>query len=233
MLRRSHIHTSDLVASGALPKLVGSEPHILSRVDIDGQSLPWHFLPLVFLAAPTGIYHSHLVRQQADVKCFMADEELVLDGDMDYEKVVGLSSEIRERLFTVRPSTIVRRIPILFPIHSTQYMIGCSEEDGGYDPHVLGVSYSLCQADAPKLRDALKPSFKSITVTLNLLQALRTRLEYHGWGWCASCAGAAADISANLRPTADRKLKENTPENSFLEGVFLHSSRNRILLGHR
>lgn len=54
-----------------------------------------------------GIYHTHLLRQQADVKCFMADEELLLDGSMDYEQVVGLSSEIKEKLFAVRPSTIV------------------------------------------------------------------------------------------------------------------------------
>lgn len=37
----------------------------------------------------------------------MEDEMLTLDPQMDYAEVQGLSSEVRERLFKVRPTTIV------------------------------------------------------------------------------------------------------------------------------
>lgn len=38
---------------------------------------------------------------------FMDDEMLVLDPRMNYNLVVGLSSEVRERLERVRPTSIV------------------------------------------------------------------------------------------------------------------------------
>lgn len=38
----------------------------------------------------------------------MDDEALLLDPQMDYASVRGLSSEVRERLYRVRPTTMVR-----------------------------------------------------------------------------------------------------------------------------
>ena len=55
----------------------------------------------------TGRYSSHLRRQEADLRTFMDDETLTLDPHIDYNVVTGLSSEVRERLFTVRPTSIV------------------------------------------------------------------------------------------------------------------------------
>jgi tRNA uridine 5-carboxymethylaminomethyl modification enzyme len=37
----------------------------------------------------------------------MEDESLILDPHMDYSTVTGLSSEVKERLFVVRPTTMV------------------------------------------------------------------------------------------------------------------------------
>lgn len=54
-----------------------------------------------------GQYDAHLTRQEADIRAFGADESLTLDPQMDYSNVVGLSSEIIEKLFTVKPTTIV------------------------------------------------------------------------------------------------------------------------------
>lgn len=54
-----------------------------------------------------GLYDAHLTRQEADVKAFGADESLALDPQMDYSNVAGLSSEIIEKLFRVKPTTIV------------------------------------------------------------------------------------------------------------------------------
>jgi len=38
----------------------------------------------------------------------MEDESLLLDPSMDYKLVPGLSSEVIEKLYRVRPTTIVR-----------------------------------------------------------------------------------------------------------------------------
>lgn len=54
-----------------------------------------------------GQYSAHLFRQAADLRVFMEDESLLLDPYMDYSAVTGLSSEVRERLFVVRPTTMV------------------------------------------------------------------------------------------------------------------------------
>lgn len=40
----------------------------------------------------------------------MEDESLLLDPQMDYSEVAGLSSEVREKMFFVRPTTIVRQL---------------------------------------------------------------------------------------------------------------------------
>ncbi|GLB42690.1 putative mitochondrial translation optimization protein [Lyophyllum shimeji] len=86
MLRYPGITAADLRT--AIPALVGVDDYILARVDIDGQ------------------YSAHLIRQEADLRMFMEDEALVLDPHMDYDAVTGLSSEVKERLGVVRPTTI-------------------------------------------------------------------------------------------------------------------------------
>lgn len=52
MLRRSHIRTADLVATGVLPDLAKVDPYVLSRVDIDGASFS------TILSNPENIYDS-------------------------------------------------------------------------------------------------------------------------------------------------------------------------------
>jgi len=53
-----------------------------------------------------GVYRTHLRRQQADLHVFMQDEALLLDPRLDYNIIEGLSSEVKERLFRVRPASI-------------------------------------------------------------------------------------------------------------------------------
>ncbi|KAF8652580.1 hypothetical protein AX16_004333 [Volvariella volvacea WC 439] len=86
MLRYPGITTARLL--DVVPHLASFDPQILARVDIDGR------------------YHPHLSRQEADLKDFMEDENLLLDPQMDYSTVQGLSSEVRERLSKVRPTSI-------------------------------------------------------------------------------------------------------------------------------
>jgi len=54
-----------------------------------------------------GRYSPFLRRQEADLKAFHEDEDLVLDPRMDYSRVAGISSEVKEKLAATRPTTIV------------------------------------------------------------------------------------------------------------------------------
>lgn len=86
MLRYPGVTTEFL--KGAVPELRDIHPSILSRIDVEGQ------------------YDAHLTRQEADLKTFMEDESLLLDPRMEYSTVPGLSSEVVERLYRVKPTTI-------------------------------------------------------------------------------------------------------------------------------
>ncbi|KZT30098.1 glucose-inhibited division protein A subfamily [Neolentinus lepideus HHB14362 ss-1] len=72
----------------AIPELADVDPEILTRVEIDGR------------------YGPFLTRQEADLRVFMEDETLVLDPHMNYDGIDGLSSEVKERLYRVRPTSI-------------------------------------------------------------------------------------------------------------------------------
>ncbi|EIW52602.1 glucose-inhibited division protein A subfamily [Trametes versicolor FP-101664 SS1] len=86
LLRHRNVPISAL--NQVLPELTSVHPHILTRVETDA------------------VYSSHLRRQEADLRVFMEDESLALDPLLDYSTVEGLSSEVRERLVKVRPSSI-------------------------------------------------------------------------------------------------------------------------------
>ena len=51
-------------------------------------------------------YAGYLDRQEADIAAFKRDEALVLPQAIDYAEVCGLSTEVRQKLTAIRPSTI-------------------------------------------------------------------------------------------------------------------------------
>jgi len=51
-------------------------------------------------------YHVYLSRQAADVESYRRDESLVLDEDIDYAALPGLSNEVRQKLQLHRPRTV-------------------------------------------------------------------------------------------------------------------------------
>jgi tRNA uridine 5-carboxymethylaminomethyl modification enzyme len=51
-------------------------------------------------------YHVYLGRQAADVESYRRDESLVLNEDLDYASLPGLSNEVRQKLQLHRPRTI-------------------------------------------------------------------------------------------------------------------------------
>ena len=55
----------------------------------------------------TGQYALHVRRQSQAVASFLRDESITLDNDLDYQSISGLSSELRERLSRIRPTTFV------------------------------------------------------------------------------------------------------------------------------
>jgi tRNA uridine 5-carboxymethylaminomethyl modification enzyme len=70
------------------PELQGLAPEIAEQMEIDGR------------------YSGYLKRQAADVVAFRRDEDLSLSPDLDYDGVASLSTEVRQKLKTVRPATL-------------------------------------------------------------------------------------------------------------------------------
>ncbi|MDP2699238.1 tRNA uridine-5-carboxymethylaminomethyl(34) synthesis enzyme MnmG [Thalassospira sp.] len=81
------------------PQLRDLDPAIREQVAIDAQ------------------YKGYLERQAADVAAFRRDEDLRLPRDLDYDRVGGLSSEIKLKLKEIAPETIgaASRIPGVTP----------------------------------------------------------------------------------------------------------------------
>jgi tRNA uridine 5-carboxymethylaminomethyl modification enzyme len=51
-------------------------------------------------------YAGYLDRQEADIAAFKRDEALTLPETLDYGQVCGLSTEVRQKLTTIRPATL-------------------------------------------------------------------------------------------------------------------------------
>jgi len=86
LLANPRVSMNDIVP--AIPALGQIDPQLLARVQIDGRYSPF------------------LRRQEADLKAFHEDEDLILDPHMDYSGVSGISSEVKEKLAAIKPTTI-------------------------------------------------------------------------------------------------------------------------------
>jgi tRNA uridine 5-carboxymethylaminomethyl modification enzyme len=70
------------------PEFANLESHIAEQLEIDAK------------------YAVYLDRQAADVAAFRRDESLELVEDLDYAALRGLSTEVRQKLASIRPRTI-------------------------------------------------------------------------------------------------------------------------------
>lgn len=52
------------------------------------------------------VYAGYLDRQEADIIAFKRDEDLIIPPELNYDLIGGLSSEAREKLKAVSPSTL-------------------------------------------------------------------------------------------------------------------------------
>lgn len=96
-----------------VPGLDSFSPRILDRINVEG------------------LYKQHVIRQTHDVELFLRDENLLIDEDLDYSLLPGMSNEVRQRLSLARPLTLVRpsflcTAPLLIP-----FFTGTCEAPGG------------------------------------------------------------------------------------------------------
>jgi tRNA uridine 5-carboxymethylaminomethyl modification enzyme len=86
---------------------------LIGHAQIGFDALKPLFAPLAELSSRArdqleieAVYAGYLDRQAADIVAFRRDEDLVLPADLDYEQVGSLSSEAREKLARIRPTTL-------------------------------------------------------------------------------------------------------------------------------
>ncbi len=85
--------------AGIWPELGEVSPAIAGQLEIDAK------------------YRSYVERQDADVAAYRKDEALALPDDLAYDRIGGLSAEVREKLEKARPATLgaAARIPGMTP----------------------------------------------------------------------------------------------------------------------
>ena len=81
------------------PELGAIPPGVAGQIEIDG------------------LYAGYLERQEADIRAFRRDELMELPPDLDYDRIGGLSNEVRQKLTASRPATLgaASRIPGVTP----------------------------------------------------------------------------------------------------------------------
>ena len=53
-----------------------------------------------------GQYSGYINRQEADIRAFRSDEALTLPADLNYQKIAGLSTEVKSKLGDAKPTTL-------------------------------------------------------------------------------------------------------------------------------
>ena len=96
------------------PALAALEPAILRSLEYDAH------------------YRGYVERQEADVAAFRRDEALRLPGDLRFDRVGGLSHEMRQRLAAARPATLgaAGRVPGVTPAALTALLAHVRKADG-------------------------------------------------------------------------------------------------------
>ena len=57
-------------------------------------------------------YMGYLQRQDRDIESFKKDESVIIPEGIDYEKLSGLSNEVKSKLLKVKPKTLGQAIRI-------------------------------------------------------------------------------------------------------------------------
>ena len=97
LLRQPEVTWAQLAA--VWPELLDFAPAVTEQLEIEGR------------------YAGYLKRQEADIEAFRRDESLAIPADIDFDRIGGLSTEIRTKLAQARPATLgaAGRIPGVTP----------------------------------------------------------------------------------------------------------------------
>lgn len=78
-------------------------------------------------------YHGYIERQHDEIERQRRHEHKRLPGDLDYDRVAGLSAEVREKLRAVRPETVgqAARIPGVTPAAVSLLLVHLKKAGGG------------------------------------------------------------------------------------------------------
>ena len=102
----------------------------LSAVETGGgESLPPSVLAQLEIEAK---YAGYVSRQDDEIARVKANEDLALAGDFDYERISGLSNELKEKLRARRPASIAQaaRVPGITPAALSLLMVHAKRDSG-------------------------------------------------------------------------------------------------------
>ncbi|HSO78821.1 MAG TPA: FAD-dependent oxidoreductase, partial [Chromatiaceae bacterium] len=113
LLARPKVGYADLMALPGLGPGV-ADPQVAEQIEIQAK------------------YAGYIDRQQQEIERHRAQEETVLPPDFPFDQVRGLSSEVREKLLRVRPTTLgqAARIPGLTPAAISLLLIHLRRRSG-------------------------------------------------------------------------------------------------------
>jgi len=116
LLRSPAITFAELAA--VWPELAALAPGIREQLEIDAR------------------YAGYLERQEADIRAFRRDEELQLPANLDYTRIGGFSTEIYQKLSSIRPRTLgqAARIPGVTPAALTALLRFVHRAEAGTAP---------------------------------------------------------------------------------------------------
>ena len=57
-------------------------------------------------------YHGYMEKQEADIIAFRKDENLSIPNDIDYNKLSGLSNEVKSKFKLIKPRTLGQALRI-------------------------------------------------------------------------------------------------------------------------
>ncbi|HUI16182.1 MAG TPA: FAD-dependent oxidoreductase, partial [Alphaproteobacteria bacterium] len=116
LLRHPAITFAELAA--VWPELAALGPATREQLEIDAR------------------YAGYLERQEADIRAFRRDEELQLPANLDYTRIGGFSTEIYQKLSSIRPRTLgqAARIPGVTPAALTALLRFVHRAEAGTAP---------------------------------------------------------------------------------------------------
>jgi tRNA uridine 5-carboxymethylaminomethyl modification enzyme len=113
LLKRPEIGEADLIALGLLDAEL--DPRVRRAIEIEVK------------------YEGYIDRQKREVNRFRKMEKVLIPQDLDYDRVSGLSTEMRDRLKEIRPRSLgqASRVSGFTPAAMTALMVGLSNNQRG------------------------------------------------------------------------------------------------------